>query len=178
MATDASSTANMKRLIAPSSCSRIAPRAGAGYVNPALWLLAALMQLTAAAAAAQDPDRVYRPNPADEDWSFRRTPPEPTSGIRRKHIRLGRDGWFMTASGEIRVRPEGFRIRPTDDRPSVVDNYLLQRYLFGADTHFGARTRVFAELQSGIIEGALARPPGNARCSSPAKRSHCVPIGC
>ena len=64
----------------------------------------------------------------------------------------------MTASGEIRVRPEGFRIRPTDDRPSVVDNYLLQRYLFGVDTHLGARTRVFAELQSGIIDGRLRSP--------------------
>ena len=158
MATDASSTANMNRLIAPSSCSRIAPRAGAGYVNPALWLLAALMQLTAAAAAAQDPARVYRPNPADEDWSFLKDAPRADIWDPAKYIRLGRDDWFMTASGEIRVRPEGFRIRPTDDRPSVVDNYLLQRDLFGADTHFGARTRVFAELQSGIIDGRLRSP--------------------
>lgn len=117
-----------------------------------------MVLLKAGEAAAQNTDRVYRPNPADEDWSFLKAAPRADFWDPAKYIRLGRDGWFMTASGEIRIRPEGFRIRPTDDRPSVVDNYLLQRYLFGVDTHLGTRTRVFAEIQSGIIGGRLQSP--------------------
>jgi len=122
------------------------------------WLLAALMLLGATAAAAQTTERVYRPNPADEDWSFLKDSPSADIWDLAKYIPLGRDDWFMTASGEIRVRPEGFRIRPSENRPSIVDNYLLQRYLFGVDTHLGTRTRVFAELQSGIIDGRLRSP--------------------
>jgi len=121
-------------------------------------LVALVLLLTAGAAAAQNAERVYRPNPADEDWSFLKDTPQADVWDPAKYVRLGREGWFMTASGEIRVRPEGFRIRPSDDRPSVVDNYLLQRYLFGVDTHLGPRTRVFAELQSGIIDGRLRSP--------------------
>jgi hypothetical protein len=64
----------------------------------------------------------------------------------------------MTLSGEVRYRPEGFRVRETDARPSTIDNYMLQRYLGGADIHFGARLRVFTELQSGIINGRLQSP--------------------
>jgi len=80
-----------------------------------LGLLAALVLLTATAAAAQTTNRVYRPNPADEDWSFLKDGPRADIWDPAKYIRLGRDNWFMTASGEIRVRPEGFRVRPTDD---------------------------------------------------------------
>jgi len=158
-AIDVSTTARIKRVIARSPCSRMTGRAGASYANPALWVLAALMLLTAAAvAAAQTTDRVYRSNPADEDWSFLKEAPKADIWDPAKYVRLGRDDRFMTVSGEVRFRPEGFRIRPSAERPAVVDNYLLQRYLFGVDTHFGPRTRVFAEIQSGIIDGRLRSP--------------------
>jgi hypothetical protein len=64
----------------------------------------------------------------------------------------------MTLSGEIRYRPEGFRIKGTDTAPTVVDNYLLQRYLFGADVHMGPRARVFVEVQSAVVNGRLGGP--------------------
>ena len=61
----------------------------------------------------------------------------------------------MTLSGEIRFRPEGFRVRATDTAPATRDQYLLQRYLFGTDVHFGRRLRLYAEVQSGIINGRI-----------------------
>jgi hypothetical protein len=115
--------------------------------------------LTVATGDAHAQQRVYQPNLAEEDWSFLA---DPAKRIDRwdplKYISLGRDGWFMTLAGEIRYRPEGFRIRPTDTSASTRDNYLLQRYLFGTDLHFGSRTRVYSEFQSGIINGRTQGP--------------------
>ena len=61
-------------------------------------------------------NRVYRPNLADEDWSFLKDPAKRIDWWDPvKYIPLGEhDDWYMTLSGEIRFRPEGFRIRPTD----------------------------------------------------------------
>ena len=56
------------------------------------------------------------------------------------------------------LRPEGFRVRETPLRPGTIDNYFLQRYLFGTDVRLGSRVRVFAELQSGILNGKLGSP--------------------
>ena len=75
-----------------------------------------------------------------------------------KYIPLGSEDRYMTLSGELRYRPEGLRIRGVGERPNTTDNYLLQRYLFGADLHLGKRFRVFAEMQSGIINGRLGSP--------------------
>ena len=110
-------------------------------------------------AAPPTPVRVYLPNPADEDWSFLAD-----KSLRidfwdpLKYIPLGDGGQFMTLSGEVRFRPEGLRIRGVGERPTTTDNYLLQRYLFGADVRLSKRVRVFAELQSGIINGRLGSP--------------------
>jgi len=114
-----------------------------------------LIVLLPTAAIAQN--RVYRPNLADEDWSFLKDPAKRIDWWDPvKYIPLGEhDDWYMTLSGELRFRPEGFRIRPTDTSPAGRDQYVLQRYLFGADLHFGARTRVYVEMQSGIINGRI-----------------------
>jgi hypothetical protein len=100
---------------------------------------------------------VYRPNTADEDWTFLKNSPKTDFWDPVKYIPLGEDR-SLTLSGEFRFRPEGFRIRETATRPSTVDNYALQRYLFGADLRLGQRFRVFGELQSGIINGSLRSP--------------------
>jgi hypothetical protein len=116
--------------------------------------------LTAASAVSQDaPARPrYLPDPSDEDWSFLKTAPDTDIWDPVKYIPLGREDWFMTLSGEIRYRPEGFRVRASEARPSTVDTYFLQRYLFGANVRFGQRARVFTEVQSGIINGKLGSP--------------------
>ena len=110
------------------------------------------------AAAQESQTRVYRPNTADEDWTFLKTSPKIDFWDPVKYIPLGREDRSLTLSGEFRVRPEGFRIRETAARPSTIDNYALQRYLFGADLRLGQRVRVFGELQSGIINGQLRSP--------------------
>ncbi|HEX2341711.1 MAG TPA: alginate export family protein [Vicinamibacterales bacterium] len=125
-------------------------------MNAAILALVLCGALTAAQDAPVRPR--YLPDPSDEDWSFLKTAPHTDIWDPVKYIRLGREDWFMTLSGEIRYRPEGFRVRETEARPSSTDSYFLQRYLFGANVRFGARARLFGELQSGIITGKLGSP--------------------
>ncbi len=122
--------------------------------------VAAGFVLAGVPAAAQDPAASpYRPNPADEDWTFLKTAEKKTDVWDPiKYIALGKEDWSLTLSGELRLRPEAFRVRETATRPSTIDSYLLQRYLFGADLRLGRRFRVFGELQSGIITGQLRSP--------------------
>ena len=105
--------------------------------------------------AQERPTNPYRPNAADEDWTFLKTTPASDFWDPIKYVRLGPEDWSLTLSGEFRLRPEGLRIRETDARPGTIDNYVLQRYLFGSDLRMGRRVRVFAEAQSGIINGTL-----------------------
>jgi hypothetical protein len=117
-----------------------------------------LLAGVASAWAQPAPQRVYRPNAADEDWTFLKTAPTTDFWDPVKYIALGREDWSLSLSGEFRLRPEGFRIRETAARPSTVDTYALQRYLLGAELRLGPRVRVFGEVQSGLIHGKLASP--------------------
>jgi hypothetical protein len=122
--------------------------------------LAAMCEIGLAAQApvqAPPPQApAYQSNPADEDWSLLKDKSRRSDWWDpAKYIDLGADGWFMTLSGEVRYRPEIFRVRGPG---GSADGYLLQRYLFGADTNFGQHVRAFAELQSGIINGKLGTP--------------------
>ena len=103
--------------------------------------------------------RVYLTNPAEENWSFLKDQSKRADfWDPLKYIPLGAQDRFLTLSGEIRFRPEGFRIRGVGDIPSTLDSYFLQRYLFGGDFHLNRRLRVYAELQSGLINGKLGSP--------------------
>ncbi len=99
---------------------------------------------------------------ADEDWSFLKD-----RSIRHdfwdplKYIELPKPDWYVTLSGEVRISPQGLRIRGDEEQPSTIDNYFLQRYLLSADLHMGKKFRVFTELQSGIINGRIASPRPN-----------------
>ncbi len=129
------------------------------FLRPRLLIPAVVLTLVATSAVGQEGEvRRYQPNPADEDWSFLATAPAVDPWDPVKYIPLGKDGWFATLNGEIRYRPEGFRIRPTETRPSTVDNYLLQRYLFGSDFRFGRHSRLYVDVQSGIINGSIRSP--------------------
>jgi hypothetical protein len=124
-------------------------------------LVGVLLVLVAASVAAQEAEpRRYLPDPSDEDWSFLESAPKGDRWDPLKYIPLRRAEWFMTLSGEVRYRPEGFRIRGSGSQPATIDHYLLQRYLAGVDVHVGPRARFFAGVQSGIINGAIrsARP--------------------
>lgn len=129
------------------------------FLRPRLLVPALVLTFVATRAVGQDAQvRRYQPNPADEDWSFLATAPNVDPWDPVKYIRLGKDGWFVTLNGEIRYRPEGFRIRPSDSRPATIDNYLLQRYLFGSDFIFGKHSRLYVDVQSGIINGSIRSP--------------------
>jgi hypothetical protein len=119
-----------------------------------------MLFLAAQGAAGQQANvRVYLPNMAEEDWSFLKDPASKSDFWDPvKYIALGRENWFLTLGGEIRYRPEGFRIRGSGENPSLHDAYLLQRYLFGANLHMGRRFRLYGEFQSGIVNGKLATP--------------------
>jgi len=109
--------------------------------------------------AQQTVVRTYLPNTADEDWSFLRERSKRNDfWDPLKYISLGREGYYVTLSSEIRYRVEGFHLLGQDETSAVRDNYLLQRYLVGADVHLGSRLRLFTEFQSGIINGELRSP--------------------
>ena len=112
-----------------------------------------------ASVRAQDQRPAYQSFRYDEDWS-------PLSDASRrkdrldslKYISLRQSGWYITLGGEIRERYElldqpGFGTGPADSR-----GYLLQRYLFSSDFHFGPRLRFFAEVQSAFEEGRTGGP--------------------
>lgn len=135
--------------------ARTAPRRARARACLALLVLA----LVPASAGAQGaPANPYRPNAADEDWTFLKTAPRTDVWDPLKYIRLGPEDWSLTLSGEFRLRPEGFRIRETSSQPGTIDQYFLQRYLVGADVRFGRRLRLFTEAQSGIISGQIRSP--------------------
>ena len=103
--------------------------------------------------------RIYLPNLAEEDWSFLKDRSKSVDFWDPvKYISLGAEDRFLTLAGEIRFRPEGFRIRGTGDIPTTRDGYLLQRYLLGADFHLNRRFRFYTEIQSGLINGRLNSP--------------------
>ena len=103
--------------------------------------------------------RAYRPNLADEDWSFLEN-----KALRRdifdpvKYIPLWNGKSHLTFGGEVRIRPEGFRLHADPGQDGRSDNYVFQRYLFATDWHLGRRFRAFGEIQSGLINGKLASP--------------------
>ena len=127
---------------------------------PWLLALAGLLGFALESSLGQTPTvRAYLPNMADEDWSFLKDPSTRTDfWDPLKYIPLGGEDRFLTLSGEIRFSPARFRVHGDDETPSLADGYLLQRYLFGADFHLSQRFRIFAELQSGLINGRINTP--------------------
>jgi len=142
-------------------------------MGPALVVFAAWLAAPAAARAQPPPSqpgpaltpaqiqtaRAYRPNIADEDWSFLANPAYRQDRFDPvKYISFLGGRSYVTLGGEVRIRPEGFRVRAAPGGQAIIDNYIFQRYLFAADWHIGKRFRAFGELQSGLIDGKIASP--------------------
>ena len=123
------------------------------------WSIGVSLQAAPKPAPPPQPQRVYLPNIADEDWSFladrtqRRDWLDPI-----KYVPLFGGRSYLTFGGEARIRPEGFHLRAAPGEDGVIDNYVFQRYLFAADWHIGRRLRLYGELQSGVIDGKLDSP--------------------
>jgi Alginate export len=98
----------------------------------------------------------------DEDWSFLRDESkrsDPLDCI--KYIPLGRENWYVTLGGELRLYYENFRNETWGSEPADDNGFWLQRLMLHADWHLGERVRIFAQLKSGEIEDRVggARPP-------------------
>src|SRR5262249_49300902 len=98
----------------------------------------------------------------NEDWSFLRDESRRTDYLDRlKYISLGREGWYVTVGGEMRLYYENFRNETWGSEPADASGFWLQRFMLHADWRLGARVRVFSQLKSGEIEGRVGgpRPP-------------------
>src|SRR5262245_3183869 len=98
----------------------------------------------------------------NEDWSFFRDESKRGDPLDRiKYIPLGREGWYVTVGGEVRLYYESFRNETWGSEPVDNNGFWLQRLMLHADWHFGERVRVFSQLKSGEIEGRVGgpRPP-------------------
>ena len=96
------------------------------------------------------PGRTYSILREDEDWSFLKDP-----SLRQdiwdplKHIRLGREGWFLTIGGEAREVLERVGNDNWGKQP-YTNTFFLERYMLHTDWHFGKHVRAFVQLKSGF----------------------------
>ena len=98
----------------------------------------------------------------DEDWSFLGDKSKRSDWLDPiKYVSLGREGWYVTVGGEVRLRYENFRNETWGSEPADNNGFWLQRLMLHADWHFGERVRVFSQLKSGAIEDRVGgpRPP-------------------
>jgi hypothetical protein len=94
----------------------------------------------------------------DEDWSFLKDPLRRADlWDRWKYIPLVENS-SVTLGGESRLRYEFFRNPGFGRDPQTRNGFLLQRYLFHADTRLGRYVRVFTQFQSGIETGRNGGP--------------------
>ncbi|MCI0537780.1 MAG: alginate export family protein [Verrucomicrobiales bacterium] len=89
---------------------------------------------------------------SDEDWSFLCDPAlraDPWDPV--KYIPLGREGWFLSLSGEFRPMYEFYKNYNWGTGPQDGNGFYLNRLIGHADFHFGETARVFFELKSGLV---------------------------
>ena len=106
----------------------------------------------------------------EEDWTYLANPQmrghdwaDPL-----KYIPLGsRENWYLTIGGDMRqwfehYKNEYWGVPPVppapNQRPIDGNGYLKQRYMLGADFHFGSRFRAFSELHSGFVNWRAGGP--------------------
>lgn len=97
-----------------------------------------------------------------ENWSFLRDESKRDDSLDRiKYIPLGRENWYVTVGGEVRLYYENFRNETWGAEPEDDSGFWLQRFMLHADWRLGARVRVFSQLKSGEIEDRVGgpRPP-------------------
>src|SRR5439155_5418618 len=66
--------------------------------------------------------------------------------------------WYLTLGGDIRERYEYYHNNLWGRGPQDPNGYLLQRYMFHADTHWGDYFRAFAQFKSGLDDGRNGGP--------------------
>lgn len=119
-----------------------------------------LATIVMGAGTAQTAPQLYPLPRYEEDWSFLRDPSrrvdfwDPV-----KFIPLRSDGdRFLSLGAEARLTYERFRNTNFGLSAQDPDGYLLQRYLFHFDLHYGLRWRFFGELDSSLEQGRTGGP--------------------
>jgi len=114
---------------------------------------------TEAPPTASAPQRpAYNLDRSEEDWKFLQDPsPREDFWDPVKYIPLARKGWYLTLAGEIRPFYEIYHNYNWGAGPQD-GGYYLQRIMGSTDLHFGDRTRLLVELQSGDVFGRNGGP--------------------
>ena len=97
----------------------------------------------------------------DEDYGYLKDKSKRAESLDKlKYISLGREDFYVSLGGEARVRYEYYDHAAFGTGTQDPNGYLLQRYLFHSDWHLGKKFRVFAQLQSSLVNGRRggARP--------------------
>jgi hypothetical protein len=122
---------------------------------PPSMIVVLMLSLTACRSFAQETEQVnrnYKLLRENEDWSALKDPLlrqdvwDPLKFIR---LRNGRNDWYMTIGGEVRLDWERIGNDNWGQQP-IMNGYLLQRYMLHVDTHYGRYFRTFIQLKSGI----------------------------
>jgi hypothetical protein len=115
---------------------------------------------------AQNPVSTATPPPFqslryDEDYSYLKDKSKRKKSLDKlKYIPLGKEDFYVSLGGEARIRYEYYDNAGFGSGTQDPNGYLLHRYLFHSDWHFGKNFRVFAQLQSALVNGRRggARP--------------------
>lgn len=92
----------------------------------------------------------------NEDWSFLRDPSKRTGSLDRiKYLPLGRENWYLTVGGEVRLYYENYRNELWGSEPADDNGFWLQRFMLHADWHLGQRVRIHGQT----LWGAYAVRP-------------------
>ena len=103
----------------------------------------------------------FQPLRYDEDYGYLKDKTKRTDSLDKlKYISLGKENFYVSLGGEARIRYEYYGNAGFGSGTQDPNGYLLQRYLFHSDWHFGKNFRVFAQLQSALVSGRRggARP--------------------
>lgn len=108
-------------------------------------------------AAGQSPP--YQSLRFDEDYSYLSDPAKRTEWLDKlKYIPLGKDNYYVSLGGDVRLRYETYRNAAFGYGPQDSNGYFLGRFLLHSDWHLGRKFRVFAQLQSGVEAGRNGGP--------------------
>ena len=126
-------------------------------------LFATLAPLSLPAQTKQAPP-AYLELRWDENWSYLRDNAQRHDYLDPlKYIPLHHSDWYLSLGGESRTRYELFLHAGFVSAPETPNGFVIQRYLFHADAHFGPHMRVFVQAQSGLENGRVGGPRATDR---------------